>query len=369
MRRQLKRMGAMFDWEHEAISADPKYYKWNQWFFLKMYERGLAYRKNARQTGARRTRPYSPTNRSSTASANAAAPPSYRKTWSGIKIRDYADELLEYKGGLADPIITMQRNWIGRRGFEVDFGLDIPGVDQKVIRVFTTRPDTIFGATFMVLAPEHPLVAQVTTPDHKAEVEAYAEQASRQNRDRADEHRARENRRLHRRLVGQQQRRSPIWTADYARVCTGQAPSWAFLRTTSETSSSRRSTGTRFPSLSRRRTGMARPSRSGPGNEDGLFRFNGLPNEERQARNHRICRRAGGASVPSRICLRDWLISRQRYWGIYPHDLLPHRRLHRAGEQLPVVLPEDAEFSPTGESPLAKHEGFVKSTSPRAALL
>ena len=186
MRGQLKGMGAMFDWSHEAITADPEFYRWNQWFFIKMFEKGLAYRKKAPanwcpscqtvlaneqvlpdgELRALRHRRDPERPASSGSSGYETTPTSYSTsaTWNG-----------------PSRSMTMQRNWIGRsEGLEIDFGLDIPGVEEKAIRVFTTRPDTIFGVTFMVLAPEHPLVPQITTPDRKAEVEAYIEQARKQ---------------------------------------------------------------------------------------------------------------------------------------------------------------------------------------------
>jgi leucyl-tRNA synthetase len=160
MRGQLKSMGAMFDWESEAISADPKFYRWNQWFFLKMHERGLAYRKYAPAN-------WCPSCQTVLANEQVVAGACERcgtaviqrelEQWF-FRIREYADELLDFSGlDWPDPVVTMQRNWIGRsEGLEVEFGLDIAGVDEKAIRVFTTRPDTIHGVTFMVLAPEHP---------------------------------------------------------------------------------------------------------------------------------------------------------------------------------------------------------------------
>src|SRR5574341_972161 len=181
MRGQLKSMGAMWDWSHEAISADPGYYRWNQWFFLKMYERGLAYRKMAPAN-------WCPSCQTVLANEQVVNGACERCGTSVIqkdleqwffRIRIYADELLDFSHmDWPEPIVTMQRNWIGRsEGLEVDFELDVEGAEEKAIRVFTTRPDTIFGVTSMVLAPEHPLVPRITTPDRRAEVEAYIEKA------------------------------------------------------------------------------------------------------------------------------------------------------------------------------------------------
>jgi leucyl-tRNA synthetase len=178
-------MGAMFDWSHEAITADPKFYRWNQWFFIKMFEKGLAYRKMA---------PANWCPQDQTVLANEQVLPDGTCERCGatvvqrdleqwfFRIRNYADELLDFSHmEWPEQIVTMQRNWIGRsEGLEVEFALEVPGLAESAIRVFTTRPDTIFGVTSMVLAPEHPLVPLITTRDRKAEVEAYIAQARRQ---------------------------------------------------------------------------------------------------------------------------------------------------------------------------------------------
>src|SRR5574341_24310 len=182
MRGQLRTLGAMFDWGSETITCDPEFYRWNQWFFLKFYEKGLAYRAMA------------PTNwcpSCQTVLANeqvlpngtcerCGTPVTHRdlEQWF-LKTTAYADELLDFSHmEWPEQITTMQRNWIGRsEGLEIGFSLDIPRLEEKAIRVFTTRPDTIFGVTSMVLAPEHPLVPRITTPDRKAEGESYIEKA------------------------------------------------------------------------------------------------------------------------------------------------------------------------------------------------
>lgn len=185
MRGQLRSMGAMWAWDHEAVTCLPEYYKWTQWFFLKLYDHGLAYRK------------YSPVDFCPQCNTTLAreqvwgedrhcercGTPVIKKELNQwfFKITDYADELLRYDGiDWPERIRTLQTNWIGRsEGAEVQFTAGVPG-DRPQITVFTTRPDTLWGATFMVLAPEHPLVAQLTTPAQRAAVDAYCEQASRQ---------------------------------------------------------------------------------------------------------------------------------------------------------------------------------------------
>src|SRR3972149_9889918 len=170
MRGQLKSMGAMFDWTSEVITCDPSFYRWNQWLFLKFLEKGLAYQALAPAN-------WCPSCQTVLANEQGLPAGTCERCRTAVTHRDleqwffritqYADELLDFAGiDWPERIMTMQRNWLGRsEGVEIAFGLDAPGVEQKELRVFTTRPDTIFGVTFMVLAPEHPLVPMLTPPD------------------------------------------------------------------------------------------------------------------------------------------------------------------------------------------------------------
>jgi leucyl-tRNA synthetase len=183
MRRQLRSMGASWDWPREAISADPEFYRWTQWFFLKMFEHGLAYKKMAPVD-------WCPKDNTTLAREQVIGEervcerchtPVIKKDleqWF-FRITRYADELLDFSSiDWPEPVRTAQTNWIGRsQGARVRFATE--GGDS--IEVFTTRPDTLWGATFMVLAPEHPLVGRLTTPAQRAEVEAYIQQALRQS--------------------------------------------------------------------------------------------------------------------------------------------------------------------------------------------
>ncbi|MGC8826415.1 MAG: class I tRNA ligase family protein, partial [Anaerolineae bacterium] len=182
MRKQLKSMGAMFDWEREVITCLPEYYKWTQWFFLQLYKHGLAYRQKAPVD-------WCPTCNTTLAREQVwgedrhcerCGTPVIKKDleqWM-FRITKYAEELLNFDGiDWPERVITMQRNWIGRSE-GVEFTMQVADSD-KSFRVFTTRPDTVYGMTFAVLAPEHPLVEEITTPEHRAEVEAYVFQARR----------------------------------------------------------------------------------------------------------------------------------------------------------------------------------------------
>ena len=183
-------MGASFDWNREFSTSDPEYYRWTQWWFLKLYEHGLAYRAQADCNfcpGCATILANEQVNRNDEGigiceRCESIVEAKQMEQWM-FRITDYADELLEFDGiDWPEPIKLMQRNWIGRsEGAEISFplGREVNGEDR--ITVFTTRPDTLFGCTFMVLAPEHPLVAELTTDECRADVEAYIEQARRQN--------------------------------------------------------------------------------------------------------------------------------------------------------------------------------------------
>ena len=185
MRRQLRTMGAIYDWDREIVTCQPDYYRWNQWFFLQFYKKGLAYRANA---------PANWCPSCNTVLANEPVvndgrcercdTPVIRKQLNQwfFGITKYADELLDHSQlEWPEKINIMQTNWIGRsEGVEIEFDISEYGLDQKMLTTFTTRVDTIFGVTFVVLAPEHPLVESLTTPEHEAEVKAYVEQAALQ---------------------------------------------------------------------------------------------------------------------------------------------------------------------------------------------
>jgi leucyl-tRNA synthetase len=197
MRKQLRSMGAMFDWERSMVSADPEYYKWTEWFFIKLYQMGLAYRKLSAVD-------WCPKDNTTLAREQVigdervcerCGTPVIKKDleqWF-FKATQYADELLNFEGiDWPERVKTLQTNWIGRsEGAEVYFHIDQGSETgdpqgatpdpQSTIPVFTTRPDTLWGATFMVFSPEHPMVEKITTPDQKAAVEAYKQQAARQS--------------------------------------------------------------------------------------------------------------------------------------------------------------------------------------------
>ena len=376
MRGQLKSMGAMFDWSHEAITADPAYYRWNQWFFLKMHERGLAYRKQAPANWCPNDQTVLANEQVVNGVCERCGTPVIQKDleqWF-FRIREYADELLDFSQmDWPEPIATMQRNWIGRsEGIEVEFGLDVPGVDQKSIRVFTTRPDTIFGVTFMVLAPEHPLVAQITTPEQRDEVEAYADAARHQTEiERLSTEREKTGVFTGAYCTNLFNGRSvPIWIADYALLWYGTGAVMGVPAHDQRDFEFASKYGLECPVV------IAPPNWDGeplaeaytaPGSMVNSGQFDELTNEDGKGAVTDFAEAKGWGQRTITYRIRDWLISRQRAWGTpIPMIYCPKDGIVPVpDDQLPVVLPDDAEFLPTGKSPLARHEGFVNTTCPK----
>ena len=377
MREQLKSMGAIFDWEREIITSDPSYYKWTQWWFLQLYKHGLAYRAAAPAN-------WCPSCQTVLANEQVLPNGTCERCHSPVTRRDleqwffritsYADQLLSFDGiEWPERIQTMQRNWIGRsEGAEIAFGLDVPGLEEKDIRVFTTRPDTVFGVTFMVMAPEHPLVPKITTPEQRAEVEAYVEQARRASEiERLSTEREKSGvftgAHCINLLNGE---RVPILIADYVLLSYGTGIVMGVPAHDQRDFEFAHKYGIPI------RVVIAPPGYEGqplseaylePGTMVNSGRFDGLPSEEGKPAVSAYLKEKewGGPTVTYR--LRDWLISRQRYWGApIPIIYCPvDGTVPVPEDQLPVLLPEDAEFKPTGESPLVRHEGFLHTTCPR----
>ncbi len=379
MRRQLKSMGAIYDWSREVVTCLPEYYRWTQWFFLKLYEAGLAYRGKAAVN-------WCPQCQTVLANEQVIGEGFCERCGAAVSRRDleqwffritrYADELMEHDGiDWPERIKVMQRNWVGKSvGTEISFALDHPGVNEKEIRVFTTRPDTTFGVTFMVLAPEHPLVARLTSSERRAEVEEYVARARRQTEiERLSTEKEKDGvftgAYVVNRLNGE---KVPIWVADYVLLSYGTGAVMAVPAHDERDFAFAKKYDLPI------RVVVAPPGWHGgeldqayidPGTMVNSGQFDGLPSEQGVDAISDFLEEKGWGKRAVSYRLRDWLISRQRYWGApIPMIYCPKCGIVPVPEKdLPVLLPEDAEFRPTGESPLKYHEGFVNTTCPRCS--
>lgn len=375
-RETLVKTGCSYDWEREINSSLPGYYKWTQWMFLLLHRKGLAYRATAPIN-------WCPACKTGLANEEVKEGRCWRcdapvekkpmPQWF-FRITAYADRLLadleklEWSEGMKE----MQRDWIGRsEGAEVDFA--VAGSADKSIRVFTTRPDTLFGATFIVLAPEHPLVAELAVPERRAEVEAYARQAQGESEiDRLNAERGKTGVFTGAYAVNPVNgEKLPVWTADY--VLPGYGTGAIMC----------------VPGHDERDFAFARKfhlpivqvvSRDGSASElqaadpaEGIAvhsgQWSGLPTAEFKKAIGRWLQEQGVGRPQVHYRLRDWLISRQRYWGAP----IPIVHCPACGEvavpedQLPVLLPDVERYQPTGtgESPLAAIDSFVRTACPR----
>jgi leucyl-tRNA synthetase len=376
IRRQLKSIGAIYDWSREVITCLPDYYKWTQWFFLKLYEADLAYRGRA---------PVNWCPRCQTVLANeqvvegfcerCGATVSQRdlEQWF-FRITKYADELMEHNGiDWPERIKVMQRNWVGKsEGTEISFALE--GHDDEEIRVFTTRPDTTSGVTFMVLAPEHPLVTKLTLTERKAEIDDYIARSRRQTEiERLSTEKEKDGvftgAYAINRLNGE---KVPVWIADYVLMTYGTGAVMAV-----PAHDERDFAFAKKYNLPIRvviappewNGGELEEAYIGPGTMVNSGQFNGLPSQKGIEAVSDFLEKNGCGGRATNYRIRDWLISRQRYWGApIPMIYCPSCGIVPVPEQdLPVLLPEDAEFKPTGESPLKSCAQFVNTTCPNCS--
>jgi leucyl-tRNA synthetase len=375
-RRQLRSMGAMWDWSREAISADPSYYRWTQWFFLQFLKNDLAYKKlspvdwcphcnttlaREQVIGEHRV-------------CERCKTPVIKKDldqWF-FRITNYAEELLDF--ALLDwpeTVKTLQTNWIGRsEGASVRFETEA----GDPIEVFTTRPDTLWGATFMVLAPEHSLVEKLTTPEQAEQVDAYIHQAARQSD-------------IEREAVDKEKtgvftggyainpvngERIPVWIADYVLMTYGTGAIMAVPAHDQRDFEFARKFDLEvrpvilpegYDSLNGDEMEEAIPAygemiNSGP--------LTGTAGDKAFERTIDFLKSKGVGEFSVNYRLHDWLISRQRYWGApIPVVYCPECGIVPIPEdQLPVELPEDVEWRPTGESPLKFHPTWKFTTCP-----
>ena len=403
MRTQMRTMGTMFDWEREAVSSDSEYYKWTEWFFIQLFKHGLAYRKKALVD-------WCPKDNTTLAReqvkgedrvCDRCGTPVIKKEleqWF-FKATKYADELLRFDGiDWPEHIKVSQTNWIGRsEGASVTFKTAPPspvigrgaggeGHSGDPIEIFTTRPDTLWGATFMVFSPEHPLVNRITTPENKAAVEEYKEQASKQT-DIQREARDKEKSGV---FTGGYAinpgsgERIQIWIADYVLMSYGTGAIMAVPAHDERDFAFARKFGLKILPVIQPVVG----SGSGPTNMngdtmesayvgDGVMinsgEFNGTRvTNDKGVKNPAIkavsewLEQKGIGKRDVNYRYRDWLISRQRYWGA-PIPMVyceTHGWNPVPENQLPVLLPDDVEWKPTGESPLKLHPTWMHTTCP-----
>ena len=379
MRAQLKSMGAMFDWDREAISADPEYYTWTEWLFKKMFEHDIAYRDEAMVNWSETLQTVLANEQVIDGKDERTGQPVVQKMMEQwfFAITKYADELLEYdEADWPEPIRVMQRNWIGRsEGAEVTFALAADANEK--ITVVTTRPDTLWGATFMVLAPEHPLVDILTTHDRREVVAAYRTAAAgRSELERMEESREKTGIFTGGYAVNPVNGEPiPVWIADYVLISYGTGAIMAVPAHDERDFAFARQFELSIVPVIHPEGGdaLAEPDMTesyvGPGVMVNSGPIDGVATTDAKGRANPSVAAAidwleanghGKESINYR--LRDWLISRQRYWGA------PIPMVHRADgaiepvpdDQLPVVLPEDVAFE--GRSPLTTYAPFLETT-------
>jgi leucyl-tRNA synthetase len=363
-RRQFRRWGISIDWTREVSTHDPEYYRWTQWIFLRMYERGLAYRKEAAVK-------WCPKDQTVLANEQVIDGRCERcgtlvevrqlEQWF-FRITDYADRLLEDMTRIEWPphVVTMQENWIGRsEGAEVVFRCEELGIDYPV---FTTRPDTIFGATFFVLAPEHPDVLRLSD---SPEVHDYVNRSLNETpEERGDEHKAKTGVPLGHTVTNPATGEEiPMWVADYVLLEYGTG---AVMGVPAHDERD-------FEFAEQFGLEIRRVIECGdlPCTADGAMvnsgRFDGLNNREAYDQIIEWLESEGKGKSAVSYRLRDWLLSRQRYWGC-PIPMLYCEKdglVPVPDDQLPVELPDIDDYKPKGKSPLAAATDWVNTTCPK----
>ncbi len=386
MRTQLRSMGNMFAWKNEIVSCEPEYYKWSQWFFLRMLEKDLAYREcapvdfcNHCQTTLAREQVWGEERQ-----CERCGNPVVKKELNQWKLRitRYAEELLDFEGlDWPERVRLMQTNWIGRSE-GVEFALHVQGQTDCEFRVFTTRPDTVFGMTFCVLAPEHELVDRITSETQKVAVTAY-----RRKTEKKDEiERTAEGKEKDGVFTGayainpMNQEPVPIWIADYVMASYGTGAIMGVPAHDTRDFLFARKYGLPTPVVVVPAEQFDNPPdgdliEEATTDKEGSVMVNssGFDGAMWPDSFEKVVQAMESAGIGERQVnyrLRDWLISRQRMWG----TPIPVIHCSDCGtvptpyEQLPVLLPDDAEFKPTGESPLKYHEGFLKTECPRCGM-
>ncbi len=373
-KRQMTLIGTSYDWEREINSSDPDYYKWTQWFFLLLFERGLAYQNYGAQW-------WCPECKTVLANEQAEGGVCWRcgsqverkdlKQWF-FKITEYADRLEKDLETIdwPEPIKIMQRNWIGRsEGAKIIFKSE----KGRDIVVFTTRPDTLFGCTYMVLAPEHELVPELTTPEQKNAIDAYIKEARRAS----DIDRLSTDKEKTGVFTGSYAinpangKKVPIWIGDYVLASYGTGAIMCVPAHDERDFAFAKKFGLPVVQVISKDGGLMNPENAytEPGIMVNSGQYDGIDSEKFKKVIVEELGKKGIATPTVNYKLRDWLISRQRYWGAP----IPVIHCEKCGtvavpkDQLPVKLPHIDKFEPStdGKSPLAKIPEFVNTTCPK----
>lgn len=369
MEKQLKKIGGMFDWDYEIKTCLPDYYKWTQWIFLELYKNGLAYRKEA---------PVNWCPSCSTVLANEQVIDSKCERCNSevikknltqwfFKITNYAEELLQDLDTLDWPqkTIAMQKNWIGKSvGGEVEFALE----NGETFRVFTTRADTLYGVSYVVLAPEHPLVDKLVTNEYKKAVDEYKESCAKTSEiDRLSSTREKSGVFIGAYAINPiNNERVPIWIADYVLYSYGTGAVMGVPSHDERDFAFAKKYSLPITRVIAEADGEGELPYCGQGVLVNSDEFNGVNSDKAREGILDKLERMGKGGKKVNYRLRDWLVSRQRYWGCP----IPIIHCEHCGEvpvpveDLPVKLPHNVDFTPDGKSPLSKCDEFINTVCP-----
>ncbi|MBP7929820.1 MAG: leucine--tRNA ligase [Acidimicrobiia bacterium] len=380
MRQQIKRLGSVYDWRREVSSFDPAYYRWTQYLFLQLYGAGLAYRNNAMVNWCPSCKTTLANEQAETGECERCGTPVVRRAleqWF-FRITDYAQELLDDLEALDWPerVKTMQRNWIGRSE-GVEFDLEVAplagaATASDKIRVFTTRIDTVFGMTYAVMAPEHPKVAElIGGVENEAEIQAFIDRVTNESEmDRLSSDGALDKRGI---FTGRQVINPftgepvPLYLADYVLATYGTGAIMAVPGEDDRDFQFAQVHGLPVIETTERPDGWAEATYAGPGMKINSSWLDGSDVHSAKTAATQWLAEQGSGEAKVNYRLRDWLVSRQRYWGCP----IPIIYCDGCGvvpvpvDQLPVKLPDEVEFTPTGESPLKSHPDFAQVSCPR----
>lgn len=381
MKKQLKMLGLSYDWDREVATCKPEYYKWTQWLFLQLYKKGLVYKKEAAVNWC---------NECGTVLANeqvidgkcwrcdSVVEKKYLSQWF-IKITDYADVLLEdldKLSGWGDNVKTMQANWIGKsKGAIFKFPvIDAPNGEKIEVPVYTTRPDTVFGITYLVVAPEYKDIEKLTTPENKDKVEEYRENARKMSEiERLSTERVKTGVPLGTHCKNPFNGEVfPLWTADYALVeyGTGAVMAVPTHDTRDFAFAKKYNMPMKVVIAPENNTSLDASTMTEAYTEEGVLvnsgEFNGIKNTKAKKAITQWAVDKGFGEFKTQYRLRDWLISRQRYWGAP----IPVVYCDKCGiqpvpeNQLPILLPKDVDFSVVGKSPITTSKTFKDTVCP-----